>query len=289
MEHLSKRRAYEILDAAKEGDTASKVIDTVIMTLIVLNVVLVVAESVDSFDERYGLFFSGFEAFSVVIFTAEYLLRLWCCTENPKYKAPIAGRLRYAISAMALVDLLAILPFFLTYLPAMFGFAQADAGAFRLIRMFRLLKLTRYFSSLQMVIRVVNRAREELLIAFVSIGVVVIMISTIMFYVEHDAQEAAGKDQFTSIPMSMYWGAVTVSTVGYGDATPITPLGRFLAAIISVLGIGLFAMPTAMLSYEFMKEVQDRRRMDSYCPHCGELIEHPRTRSSDAAERRSDQ
>jgi len=288
MEHLSKRRAYEILDAAKDGDTASKVVDTFIMTLIALNVILVVVESVESIDERFGIYFTGFEAFSVVIFTAEYFLRLWCCTENPKYKSPVRGRIRYAFSAMALVDLLAIVPFYLTYLPAIFGFSLTDAGPFRVFRMLRLLKLTRYFASLQMVLRVVNRAREELLIAFVSIGVVVIMISTMMFFVEQEAQEAAGKDQFTSIPMSMYWGAVTVSTVGYGDATPITPLGRFLAAIISVLGIGLFAMPTAMLSYEFMKEVQGRRGTDSYCPHCGELIEHPRTRSTDSNDTRGD-
>lgn len=288
MESLTKRRTYEILETAKEGDIVSRVVDTCIMTLIGLNVLLVVVESIEGIQEQYGIYFAGFEAFSVVIFTVEYLLRIWSCTENPKYSDPIRGRLRYAVSAMAIIDLLAIIPFYVSYLPLVFAADISDARILRVFRMFRLLKLTRYFSSLQMILRIVNRAREELLIAFVFIAAVVMVVSTIMFFVEHDAQQEAGIDQFTSIPMSMYWGAVTVSTVGYGDAVPITPLGRFLAGIISIFGIGMFAMPTAILSYEFMKEVQGRRRMDSYCPHCGELIEHPRTRSTDAPDRRAD-
>ncbi len=285
MEHMTKRRMHEILEAAKVGDTASKVVDSIIMTLITLNVVLVVVESVDSLNELYGLYFIAFEAFSVVVFTVEYALRLWCCIEDERYRDPVRGRIRYAFSPMALVDLMAIIPFFLMYLPVIPLDARI-AKVLRLFRMFRLLKLARYSTSMQMMLRVTNRAREELLITLVSIVTVITIISTVLYYVEHEAQIAAGKDGFSSIPMSMYWGAVTVSTVGYGDVTPITSLGRLLAGCISVFGIGLFAMPTAILSYEFMKEVQGRRKMDMYCPHCGELIETPKTRSTDAPDRR---
>lgn len=287
MEYLTKRRAHEILEVAKPGDTTSKVVDTVIMTLIALNVALVVVESVDSIDKKLHLYFLSFEAFSVAVFTAEYALRLWSCTESKRYRRPIHGRLRYAISAMSLVDLMAILPFFLMYSP-LFPVSAAWAKVLRLFRMIRLLKLARYSTSMQMMLRVINRAREELFVALISMITVVTIISTILFHVEHEAQIAAGKDGFSSIPMSMYWGAVTMSTVGYGDVVPITPLGRFLAGCVSIFGIAMFAMPTAILSYEFMKEVQGRRRTDSFCPHCGERIEHPRTRRSDAPAQRSD-
>jgi voltage-gated potassium channel len=284
MEYLTKRRTFEVLEAAQEGDTASKVVDIVITVLIGLNVAAVIAESVDSFKEQYGLYLTALESFSVVIFTVEYFLRLWCCTEDKRYSHPVKGRLRYVLSGMAIIDLLAILPFYLMYLPVFFANGAGDTRILRVVRMmrmFRLLKLTRYFASLQMILRVVNRAREELFIAFVFIITVVTIISTVMFWVEEEAQREAGRNEFSSIPQSMYWGAVTVSTVGYGDVVPITPLGRFLGAIIAILGIGMFAMPTAILSHEFMKEVQGRRKTDSFCPHCGERIEVLNTRRTD--------
>ncbi len=287
MEYLTKRRIHEILEVAKDGDTTGKIVDTIIMTLITLNVALVVVESVESIDQKLHLYFVAFEAFSVVVFTVEYALRLWSCTEDKRYRKPIRGRMRYAVSVMALVDLLAIVPFFLIYSP-LFPLNPSWAKLLRLFRMVRLLKLARYSTSMQMLLRVIKRAREELLVALISMITVVTIISTVLFYVEHEAQVAAGKDGFSSIPMSMYWGAVTISTVGYGDVVPITPFGRFLAGCISIFGIGMFALPTAILSYEFMKEVQGRRQMDTYCPHCGELIEHPRTRSSDNAARHTE-
>lgn len=282
--YLHKRRTFEILESAQEGDTASRLVDAVIITFIAVSVLLVILESVESIYSIYKSLFMIIEALCVIVFTIEYVLRFWCCSEDSRYGNGLRGRMRYAVSPMALVDLVAILPFYLMFIPFL-PLSPSFVNLLRLARMFRLLKLSRYSESLQMIIRVMNRAREELFIAFVVIAVVIIMVSTVMYYVENEAQEAAGKDQFSSIPMSMYWGAVTVSTVGYGDAVPLTNLGRFLAGFLSVLGIGMFAMPTAILSHEFMKEVQTRRKVDSVCPHCGERIEHPFTRQSDRAGR----
>jgi voltage-gated potassium channel len=214
-------------------------------------------------DAHEGLFFAV-EAVCVVIFSAEYLLRLWSCTVDPRFAAPLAGRLRFATTAMALVDLLAILPFYLqvTGLISPMG-GLLVVRALRLLRVFRIFKLGRYSVAVRTLSNVFYMKKAELGVALFGIVILLVLASTIIFFAEHDAQP----EKYTSIPASMWWAIVTLTTVGYGDISPITPLGQLTAGFIAVLGIGVVALPAAILgsAYIEMTSTKSPKR----CPHCG--------------------
>lgn len=259
-----KQRVYEILEKADPGDRASRLFDIFIITLIVLNVGAVVLETVGSLYEQYKIWFNSFELFTVAVFTVEYVLRLWSCTVDPRFARPVKGRLRFSLTPLALFDLLAILPFWLTLM-------QVDARIIRLIRvlrLFRLAKLSRYSMALQTLGRVFVERREELMVTVVLMAVLLVIASAFMYHAEHAAQPEA----FSSIPAAMWWAVATLTTVGYGDIYPITPIGKALGAVIAVLGIGMFALPTGVLGAAFMEEIERQkkgRQQEPVCPHCG--------------------
>ncbi len=259
-----KRRVYEILEPAGAGDRASRVFDVFMLSLIVLNIVALTLESDHGIYLRARAFFDAFEAVSVVIFTGEYLLRLWSCTANPRYAVPITGRLRFALTPLALFDLLAILPF---YLPLL-GVDLRMMRALRFLRLFRIAKLARYSRALQVFGRVFSSKREELLLTLVFIGILMLISSSLMYFAEREAQP----DKFSSIPAAMWWAVATLTTVGYGDVYPVTPLGRCVAAVIAVLGIGLFALPAGLLGAAFLEELQRKQEGAACCPHCGKEL-----------------
>ena len=261
-----KDRTHDILERASAGDRTSRVFDLFIMALIVLNVVMVVLETVESLTAEYGVFFHWFEIGSVVIFTAEYLLRLWCCTVDPRFGGAIVGRLRFALTPMALVDLAAILPF---YLPMIVVLDLRFVRAVRLFRLFRLLKMGRYVVSLRILASVITSKKEELFIILFVLLILLTTASSLMYFIEHEAQPEA----FASIPAAMWWGVVTLTTVGYGDVYPVTPLGRFLGILIAILGIGMFALPAAILSSGFVDALQQRKEPHPVCPHCGRELD----------------
>ena len=260
-----KRRVYEILERAAPDDRASKAVDIGIMTLILLNVAAVTLETVQSLYRRYSTFFGAFETFSVAVFTVEYVLRLWSCTTEEKFSRPVAGRLRFAATPLAVVDLLAVLPF---YLPMFLPLDLRFIRAIRLFRLFRLFKLGRYSESLRLLGVVLRARKEELIMTVFTISVLLIISSSLMYFVENDAQPQA----FSSIPEAMWWGIVTLTTVGYGDVYPVTPLGKVLGAVIALLGIGMFALPAGILGSGFIEEIQ-RRKGRRTCPHCGREID----------------
>lgn len=263
-----RRRVFEIIDASRPGDPASRVFAVFMVTLIGLNVAAIVLATVKPVNERLGPFFAVFEIASVILFSAEYLLRLWTCTLRPEFASPISGRARFALRPMMLIDLLSVLPF---YLP----FVGLDLRFIRSVRMFRLLrlgKLGRYSKALQTLGRVVSTAMEELIIAFFVLLLLLVLASSLMYFAEHEAQPEA----FPNIPAAMWWAVTTVTTVGYGDICPVTPQGKVLASVVAVLGIVTFAMPTAILGAAFLEQVQKRKRQaPRICPHCGKEIEPP--------------
>jgi len=264
---LVKKRVFDVLDVADRGDVTSRAVDLLIMLLIFLNIVAVVLETVESIAVRYYTFLHAFDTFSVAVFTVEYLTRLWACTSNPRYADPLTGRLRFALRPMIVIDLLAILPF---YLPM---FLPMDLRAMRILRMFRLLrvfKLGRYSCAMQQLGRVLYRQKEELLVGLFVMGVMLLFASSLMYVVEHETQP----DAFSSIPQSMWWAVATLTTVGYGDVTPITPIGQILAGVIAMIGVGMFAMPAAILAQGFAEEWQAKRakRPPVRCPHCKTVI-----------------
>lgn len=246
-----RRRIFEIVEVAAPGDRQSRAFDLFILSLISLNVVALMLETVEPIYQVWPALFNGFETFSVLIFTVEYVVRLWCCVEDPQYSHPVKGRLKYVVSFFSLVDLLAIFPFYLPFIYGDFRFARAV----RLFRLFRILKLARYSFALSNVKGVLLKKREELLCTFLLLVLLLLFASSLMYYVEKDAQP----DAFSSIPMAMWWGVATLTTVGYGDVYPVTTIGRVLGAIIAILGIGLFALPAGLIGGAYLEEVEDRK------------------------------
>lgn len=262
----TKRRIWGALEVSVKNDRLSRLVDLFLMALIILNVVAVVLETVESVKTRHEAFLHGFDLVSIWIFSAEYVLRIWSCTADPRYASSIRGRVRYILTPMALVDLLAVLPF---YMPVLLHCDLRMVRALRLFRLFRLLKLTRYASCLRTFGRVLSEKKEPLLLSCLIMGLMVIFSSSLLYFVEHGVQP----DHFSSIPMAMWWSVSTLTTVGYGDIYPITPLGKVCAGIISVLGIGMFAMPAGILASGFSQESRSTRELR--CPHCGRGYNDP--------------
>lgn len=259
------RRHTYLLFSPQAGGSLGRTVDAGIMLLIALNVTAVILATVDPLYQQYESYFYAFEAFSVTIFTIEYLARIWTATEHPDYDAPVVGRLKFALTPFLIVDLLAIIPFYL----GAFFIDLRFLRILRLVRFLRVFKLARYSESLRSFGRVIREKREDLVIAVAVTIMLLLVSSSLMYYVEHTAQPEA----FSSIPETFWWGVVTLTTVGYGDVYPITPLGQFLAALIAFFGIGLFALPASILASGFIEDDEDQRSEYEYCPHCGEKLE----------------
>ena len=262
-----KKRTFDILQGNHDGGITGRLIEIFIVLLIFLNVTAVIVETVDSIHKKNPNFFYDFEVFSVIAFTIEYILRLWSCTSREKYQNSIKGRIRFALTPLAIIDLISFLPF---YLPMLIILDLRFLRALRLLRIFRILKISRYFESLRIIGRVFAQKKEELAITVFMVAILLIITSCLMYYVEGQAQPKA----FSSIPTAMWWGVATLTTVGYGDVYPVTPLGKFFGAIIALLGIGIFALPTGILGSGFVEEIHNKKSEKcKVCPHCGKEID----------------
>jgi voltage-gated potassium channel len=260
-----KRRTHEILEVATEGDVRSRIFDAFLIALILFNVLSVMIESMQGIANPYKDHLRVFEVFSVWAFTIEYGLRLWVCTEVPQFKPPILGRLRYALTPLALIDLVAFLPFFL---PMIIPLDLRFARMFRLLRLFRIFKLVRYTASLRLLGGVLKSKKEELVITL-FVGVILLVFgSSFMYLVENPVQP----DVFSSIPAALWWGVITMTTVGYGDLYPITALGKMIGAGMAVLGIGMFALPAGILGSGLVEWIHKKNEGSQQCPHCGKAL-----------------
>lgn len=249
-----KARVHQILERPEEGDTANKVVNGLLLALIAVNVMVAILGTVQSFDDRFGHRLYYFDWASIVVFSIEYLLRVWSCTVDDRYRQPISGRLRYMLSPAALVDLFAIAAYYLAL----------DLRYLRVFRLFLLFKLGRYASRLRLIRNVFVAKKEELVISTSVALVALIFSSAAMYYVERGQQPEA----FSSMPSSMWWAVETLTTVGYGDVIPVTAAGKLLGALI---GIALFALPAGILSAGFSEELS-RNKKKRPCPHCGKSI-----------------
>jgi voltage-gated potassium channel len=238
----------------------------IIASVIMLSMLSIILETEPELESNYHAYFWAFEIFTVAVFSIEYLLRLWCIVEDKdkRYSHWFWGRLRYAVSPLALVDLVAVMPF---YLPALITVDLRFLRMLRLIRLVRVMKLGHYSKSLTHVSKVIKAKKSELAASLFILAVLLLFSSTIMYYVEHEKQPEA----FRSIPTAFWWGIETLTTVGYGDVAPMTALGKFCAAIIAILGIGLFGLPTAIIATGFLEEVQHKRQKQ-LCDDCGKLL-----------------
>lgn len=260
----TRKRTWEIVEVAKPGDVASRVFDITILSLIFLNVLAVVIGSVESIQARIGTFLVVFEAVSIAVFTVEYAMRLWSCTTDARFVHPIFGRARHAARPMSLIDLIAILPFYLPFIGVDLRFLRV----LRLLRILRVAKIGRYYSSLQLIKRVIKSKKEELILTSAVMGLLLVVSSSLLYYCENPVQP----ETFSSIPATMWWAVATLTTVGYGDMYPVTVLGKFCASIVAILGIGMFALPTGILGAGFVEEIQKSKQAPKTCPHCGKEI-----------------
>jgi len=245
-----RRRVYEILEGVHEGDRLAEVFDRLLILLIVLNVVAFIAETVPSLEQAYRYWFELFETVSVAIFTLEYALRIWSAVEAPYLKrvSPLQARLYWVRRPYLIVDLIAILPFYLQ------GFIGLDLRLVRVLRIMRLLRLTRYSPAMHTLVRVIYGERRALIAAGYLLAAAVIFAATGIYYLESDAQP----DKFGSVPESTWWAIATLTTVGYGDVVPVTVWGKVFGSIVMVSGLCILALPVAIISSGFAQEVGRR-------------------------------
>ena len=261
-----KTIVYEILDKSEQNGVAEKVFDILIISLIILNVLAVMSEPSVK-DPGILSFLRIFEIVSVVIFTAEYLLRIWVADISMPQKNKWKARILFILTPMALVDICAILPFYIPFL------ISIDLRVLRMLRIFRLLRIfkaNRYTSALATVFKVIKNKVEQLISSLFVVTVLMVIASVMMFNIENTAQP----DIFVSVFDAMWWSVATLTTVGYGDIYPITFVGKFLAAIIAILGIGIVAIPTGIIASGFTELVQQKGiNENKQCPHCGKPID----------------
>ena len=257
------QNAYEILEGTSNKKIA-RIFQFFIVALISANVVMVILETEEAITNPYGYLFNPFEIFSVIIFTIEYVGRIVVCKLNPKYTNKKYARLRFALSPMMLVDLAAILPFFLPFLVVDIRFVRI----IRLFRLFRLFKLARYSESLQTLGNVFKAKSGDLAVAFFVLFIVWIFASSLMYFAENEAQP----ETFGSIPASMWWGIITLTTIGYGDTYPITTAGKMIGTGVAVLGIAVYAIPAGIMASAFTEELRKKRQKPKKCPHCGQEL-----------------
>ena len=265
-----RTRIFEVVERPKDdSDRASRAFEISIVLLILLNVLAVVLSSFSKIWEKYSSFLNIFELVSVVIFTIEYFVRMW--TARFKYpdmdsKLAIA---RYIISFAAIIDMTAILPF---YLPLFIPIDLRFLRILRITRVLRIFKLQRYSDSIQLMGLVFRRRSKELLITVLVTFLMLLVSASAMYYMENGTQP----DQFPNIIASLWWAVTTLTTVGYGDIYPVTVGGKVLAGVIALLGIGLVALPAGIVSSGFLEEMQNRKDVakatDQLCPYCGKRI-----------------
>lgn len=258
-----QKKVHQFLDPDHRDTPVEKAVHGLLIALILLNVIVVSLETVQPVYEEYHQWFLAFDIFTIIVFTAEYLLRLWSCTVNEKYSHPVFGRLRYMISFAALIDLLAIIPF---YLPLIIG---VDLRSIRVLSLFRFLKMGRYFKAARVISTVLKDKRNELVLSLMLMIGLIIVSSTIMYYLERDGQP----DTFSSIPATLWWGVTTLTTLGYGDVYPISPEGKIVTGLSLIFSIAMFAIPAGILASGF-SEAFHKRKAHTHCPHCGEPLEH---------------
>jgi len=262
----ARQRVHVILEIAQPGDRASRIAGISIMALIVANVAAVVFDTVATVHAAIGPQLLAFEYFSMAVFSVEYLLRLWSAPEAWPKMRPLKARIRWATSWYGVIDLLAVIPVFL---PMLIPVDLRMLRLFRLFRLVRLFKMGRYSRAFRTFGLVFRTKREELIIAVGTVLILLLITSSLMYFVENEAQP----ELFTSIPASMWWAAAALTTVGYGDIYPVTALGKVFGAISAILGIGLFALPAGILASGFTDAIAFISRDDGVCPTCGQRRE----------------
>ena len=299
-----KRLVFEVIQSSAAASPrtriASSIFDGVIMTLIVFSVLSVFICTFTIPDWLFRILIR-IEFVSIIVFTVEYALRIWTANLLFPELNPVRARIRYILSPMAIIDLISILP---VLLPILHTYNLVGFRVFRLVRLLRIFKLNRYSDALAAIGEVFRSKAQQMIASIFFVFMILILASLLIYYAEHDAQP----EQFGNAFSGLWWSVATLTTVGYGDIYPITPIGRILGAIIAILGIGMVAVPTSILSAGFMEMIEKQSGKDKtdkmaenapemkdqekkigsegcpgktedgpfeppqYCPHCGKKL-----------------
>ena len=246
-----RQRVHALVFPSAYGGDLHHLYDSFIVVWVVISVLAVILESVDSIHYLLNMEFLILDAIAVSIFTFEYCLRMYCCVEEPGYKKALSGRLKLAKSTSSIIDLLAIAPFFLE----VFLHHLIDLRFMRVFRLLRLLKLTRYTGATQSLMKVIAREWPVMAASAFIMLLLVVMTASLGYLFEHEAQP----EKFENIPQSIYWAVITLASVGYGDISPVTPAGRAMTIVLALIGIGIFAIPAALLSSAFSDQLKSDR------------------------------
>jgi len=265
-----KKKIFEVISPSDDNSSrASRIFDIFIITLIIVNVILVIMDTFDVYKMRV---FDIIEIISVIIFTIEYIFRVWTADLLFPDKSPARARLKYIFSFMALIDLVAILPF---YVPFLLKDNLMVLRSLRVARLLRLFKITRYTNVLSTLGTVFRKKAGQVISSVFVVLILMVITAVLMYNVEHAAQP----EKFSNAFDSLWWTVATITTVGYGDIYPITVFGQILSTVIAFLSIGLIAIPTSIISAGFIehvnlvKEENDKKEKEQnkkcYCPYCG--------------------
>lgn len=253
MSHLIsvRKRIFQILEADSKENTIAKHTNSLLVILILANVIAIIFESDHELSLKYSAEFAVFDLISVFIFSIEYIARVWSCVEqiNNQQHSPLKTRLRYIVSPIAIIDLIAIAPFFISF------FIVIDFRYLRLLRILRLLKLSHHFQGFNLFLTVLMKELKNIATAIMVMIFLIIIAASLMYTLESEAQP----EVFGNILHSLWWAVVTMTTVGYGDVTPVTVIGKVVATFIMLIGVALVALPTAILAARFSEELRERK------------------------------
>ena len=280
-----EKALFYLVDENDEHNKLSKFFNYFLMILIILSVGEMALETDDSIFIPYRNYFRIFDFFTVMVFSTEYIIRIVTAhlTKENQGKTRWQSIKEYVISFAGIVDLLSILPFYL-------DFTNLDLRVLRMLRLlrfFRVFKITRYNDSMKLVADVIKDKRSEIGVIMGLIIIIMIISSFIMFYAEHESQP----EQFPNVLGCLWWAIVTMTTIGYGDVYPVTTMGKLIGSIMAILGIGLVAMPTGIISAGFLEKINEKQEKEkkqeknkeqqqievtdkkNFCPYCGHKLE----------------
>ena len=267
-----KQLIFDIIeDKDKKLPKAHRYFESFITLFIILSIIEIILESFQSLSDSYRFLFDAFEYLVVIIFTVEYLLRLWTADLKYPNHGKLRSRIKFITSGYGIIDLLAIIPF---YLPLIFAFDLRFIRILRIFRLFRIFKLNRHNGAIQLLANILTEKKNEISITLFMNIILLLMSSTIMYNLENEVQP----DKFPNIVETFWWAIATLTTVGYGDVFPVTAWGKLMSGVIATLGIGMVALPTGIISAGFIEKIQDKDKKKTktkaykYCPHCGEEI-----------------